>query len=164
VKFRDIFLTGMGHRDRRLNRDSPAQTGTYGRSKYEGQYGQRSVLQRHTHKQQKGPDPLPHLCKQEWKSPTPVRRRINITHAVLSRAIPGGWVLMLGMKVRSFVVLSNYSAFHRRSVQNATLQLEPSDELMSCCKAGRTGCTNVARGLRGPWPPPNFKNICYFVL
>jgi len=30
VKFRDILLTGTGHRDRRLNRDSPGQT--YGRS------------------------------------------------------------------------------------------------------------------------------------
>ena len=32
VKFRDILLTGTGHRDKRLNRDSPGQTGTYGRS------------------------------------------------------------------------------------------------------------------------------------
>ena len=32
VKFRDILLTGTGHRDRRLNRDCPGQTGTYGRS------------------------------------------------------------------------------------------------------------------------------------
>jgi len=32
VKFRDILLTGTGYRDRRLNRDSPGQTGTYGRS------------------------------------------------------------------------------------------------------------------------------------
>jgi len=31
VKFQDILLTGTGHRDRRLNRDSPGQTGTYGR-------------------------------------------------------------------------------------------------------------------------------------
>jgi len=30
VKFRDILLTGMGHKDRRLNRDSPGQA--YGRS------------------------------------------------------------------------------------------------------------------------------------
>jgi len=30
VKFRDILLTGTGHRDRRLNRDSPGQT--YGKS------------------------------------------------------------------------------------------------------------------------------------
>jgi len=32
VKFRDIVQTGTGHRDRRLSRDSPGQTGTYGRS------------------------------------------------------------------------------------------------------------------------------------
>jgi len=35
VKFRDILLTGREHRDRRLNRDSPGQTGTYGRSNSE---------------------------------------------------------------------------------------------------------------------------------
>jgi len=29
VKFRDILLIGTGHRDRRLNRDSSGQTGTY---------------------------------------------------------------------------------------------------------------------------------------
>ena len=28
-KFRDVLLTGTGHRDRRLNWDSPGQTGTY---------------------------------------------------------------------------------------------------------------------------------------
>ena len=28
VKFRDILLTGTGHRDRRLNRDCPGQTET----------------------------------------------------------------------------------------------------------------------------------------
>jgi len=33
VKFRDILLIGTGHRDRRLNRDSRSQTGTYGRSR-----------------------------------------------------------------------------------------------------------------------------------
>jgi len=32
VKFRDILLTGTGHRDRRLNRDSPGQTGACDRS------------------------------------------------------------------------------------------------------------------------------------
>jgi len=32
VKFRDILLTGKGHQDRRLNRESPGQGGTYGRS------------------------------------------------------------------------------------------------------------------------------------
>jgi len=29
VKFRDILLTGAGHWDRRLNRESPGRTGTY---------------------------------------------------------------------------------------------------------------------------------------
>jgi len=32
VKFRDILLIGAGYRDRCLNRDSPGQTGRYGRS------------------------------------------------------------------------------------------------------------------------------------
>jgi len=32
VKFWDILLTGTGHRDRRLNPDSPGQTGMCGRS------------------------------------------------------------------------------------------------------------------------------------
>jgi len=33
LKFRNILLTGTGHRERRLSRDSPSQTGTYGRSR-----------------------------------------------------------------------------------------------------------------------------------
>jgi len=32
VKFRDILLTGAGHRDRRLNWVGSGQTGTYGSS------------------------------------------------------------------------------------------------------------------------------------
>jgi len=32
VKFWDILITGTGYRDRRLSRDIPGQTGTYGRS------------------------------------------------------------------------------------------------------------------------------------
>ena len=36
VKFRNILLTGTGHRDRRLNRDCPGQTGTYSRSISDG--------------------------------------------------------------------------------------------------------------------------------
>jgi len=51
----------------------------------------------------------------EWKFPTAVRRRLSRTHTVLGRAIPGEWVPVSGMKVRSLVVLSNDSAFHRRS-------------------------------------------------
>ena len=46
---------------------------------------------------------VPHLCKQERKRPTPVRRRLRRTHAVLARAIPRGWVPMLGLEVPSLV-------------------------------------------------------------
>jgi len=43
---------------------------------------------------------IPHLCKQERKRPTPVRRRLSRAHAVLGRVIPGGWVPVSRMKVR----------------------------------------------------------------
>ena len=49
-----------------------------------------------------------------------------------SRCVP-----VLGMKVRSLVVLSNYSVFHRWSAQSAALLLLSSHELMSCCSLRR---------------------------
>jgi len=33
---------------------------------------------------------IPHVCKQECKHPTPVRRRLSRTYAVLGRVMPGG--------------------------------------------------------------------------
>jgi len=58
---------------------------------------------------------IPHLYKQEQKRPTPVRRPLSRTQALLGRVIPEGWVPMLGMKVRNLAVLCNHfvSAFHR---------------------------------------------------
>ena len=53
---------------------------------------------------------MPHLHKQERKRPTPVRLRR--TQALLGRVIPGGWVLVTGIKMRSLVGLSPRSAFH----------------------------------------------------
>ena len=50
---------------------------------------------------------IPHLCKQEWKRLTPVRRWLSWIHAIFSTAILWGWVPMSGMKVQSLVVLSN---------------------------------------------------------
>ena len=41
----------------------------------------------------------------------------------LSRTIPGGWVPVWRVKVRSLVMLSNHSAFHRWSAQFAALLL-----------------------------------------
>jgi len=46
VKFRDILLTGTGHRDRRLNRDSPGQTN--GRSNLKQNLKPKSTLQVHS--------------------------------------------------------------------------------------------------------------------
>jgi len=66
---------------------------------------------------------MPHLYKQERKLPTPVRRRLSRTQALLGRAIPGGQVPMSRMKVRGLAVLSNHSAFHRWSAQSAALLL-----------------------------------------
>ena len=43
---------------------------------------------------------------------------------------------MSGMKIRSLVVLSNHSAFHRLSAKTAAFLLLSSDELMSCFAAG----------------------------
>ena len=39
----------------------------------------------------------PHLCMDEPKRPTPVRRRLSVTLAVLVKLIPMGLVLTLGM-------------------------------------------------------------------
>jgi len=66
---------------------------------------------------------ITHLCKQKRKRLTPMRRRLSRTHAVLGRTIPGGWVPVLGIKVRSLVVLSKHPAFHLWSAQSAA----------SCC-------------------------------
>ena len=39
----------------------------------------------------------PHLCMDEPKRPTTVRRRLSLTQAVLVKLIPKGLVLTLGM-------------------------------------------------------------------
>jgi len=91
---------------------------------------------------------IPHLCKQEGNVPTPVRRRLSRwTHAVLGRVIPGGWVPVSGMKVRSLVVLSNHSAFHRWSAQSTALLmlLMLSGKLMICCSADTNGSLDLRR-------------------
>ena len=83
----------------------------------EGQYGQ-PVYSSATHSQA-AEEAITHLFKQEWKRPTPVRRRLSPTQALLGRAIPGVWVPMSGIKVRSLVAFSNHSAFHRWPAQSA---------------------------------------------
>ena len=86
---------------------------------------------------------LAHFCKQERKVPTPVPRRLNRIYAVLAKAIPGGWVPISGMKLRSLVVLSSHVAFFRWITQSAALLFLSKDGLMSCCAAGKSGCLNL---------------------
>jgi len=90
---------------------------------------------------------IPHLYKQERKRPTAVRRRLSRTRAVLGRVIPGGWVPVSGIKVRSLVRLSNHSAFHPWSAQCAArmLLLSLSDKMMGCCAVGTNVCLNLRR-------------------
>jgi len=54
-------------------------------------------------------DTIPDLYKQEWKRLALVQKWLNQTQAFLGRVIPGGWVVVSGMKVRSLVGLSLHS-------------------------------------------------------
>ena len=68
-----------------------------------GQHGRRFVLLRHTHRPQRRPYLI--CVKQERKRPTPVRKRLSRTQALLGRVIPGGWVPVSATKMRSLVGL-----------------------------------------------------------
>ena len=61
------------------------------------------------------------------------------THALLGRVIPGVWVPVSGMKMRSLVGLSVHSAFHWWSAQCAARMLLLSDELMNCYATVKMG-------------------------
>ena len=62
---------------------------------------------------------ISHLYKQEWKRPTPVRRRLSRTQSVLRRVILRSCLLVSGMKLRSVTRLSNHSASHWWSTECA---------------------------------------------
>ena len=75
---------------------------------------------------------ISHLYRQERKPPTPVRKRLSRTQALLGRVIPGAWVPVSGMKMRSLVGLSVHSAFPWWSAHCAARMLLLSDKLMNC--------------------------------
>ena len=54
----------------------------------------------------------PHLCMDEWNRPTPVRRRLSLTHAAQSKPIPTGLAPVSGTKARNLEAFSQYSVFH----------------------------------------------------
>ena len=87
---------------------------------------------------------IPHLHKQERKHPTPVRRRLSRTHALLGRVFPGVCVPVSGTKVRSLVELSAHCVFHWWSAHCAA-RMRFSEKLMSCCAAVTNGCFDLRR-------------------
>jgi len=59
---------------------------------------------------------MPHLCKQERKRPTPVRRRLAESTLCPDVSFQEcAWVPVSGINLRILVVLSNHSAFRIRS-------------------------------------------------
>ena len=89
----------------------------------------------------------PHLCMEETKRPTPVRRRLSLTQAVLVKLIPMGLVLTLGMCTPSADMLLEYSVSHvkhvaRQHLQKQFFQFSPLQKLSKIMLLGRkTTCS-----------------------
>jgi len=108
---------------------------------------------------------IPHLYKHERKRPTSVGRQLSRTQALLGRVIPGGWIPVSGIKMRSLVGLSTHSALHWWSAHCAASMMLLPEKLMSCCAAGTNGCLDLRRralhsmdgwalngaGVQAPW-------------
>ena len=58
-----------------------------------------------------GEEARPYLCMDEWKRPTPVRRRLSLTQATRVKPIPTGLAPDSGTKARSLEAFSQYSVF-----------------------------------------------------
>ena len=86
----------------------------------------------------------PHLCMDEWKHQTPVRRWFNLIHAGLNRANPSGQGPASGMKERSLEALLCHSALQVRSAHSTTLIFCSLMVLMNCFAAGTNGCCNLS--------------------
>jgi len=93
---------------------------------------------------------IPHLYRQERKRPTPVRRRLSRSQALLGRVNPGVCVPVFGIEVRSLVGLSAHSAFHWLSAHCTARMLFLSEKLMSCCAAGTNWCLDMRRRAAAP--------------
>ena len=84
---------------------------------------------------------IPHLYRRERKRPTPVRRRLRRTQALLGMVIPEVCVPVSGIEVRSLVGLSAHCAAR---------MLLLSEKLVSCCAAGTNGCLDLRRRAAAP--------------
>ena len=100
----------------------------------------------------------PHLCSVKPKRPTPVRRQLSLTQAVVVKLIPIDLVQTLGMYTPSADILLEYSVSHVKFVHWAAW-MPNSDKLCSSfCAEGANGCLDFSLSLlaaRGAvsWPP-----------
>jgi len=85
-----------------------------------------------------------HLYRQDMKRPTPVRRRLSRTQALLGRVIPGGGADVRDENAESCGLFA-YFTIHWWSAHSAARMLVLSNELMSCCAAGTNGCVDMRR-------------------
>ncbi|CAK8687580.1 unnamed protein product [Clavelina lepadiformis] len=91
----------------------------------------------------------PYLCMSERKRPTPVRKRLSLTQAVLARDIPGRFGSASAMKSQSLKVLFCHSVLNMWFIQCAALSPRTSALLSSCCAAGTKGCLDFSRCFPG---------------
>ena len=97
----------------------------------------------------------PHLCMDDLKRPTPERRRLSLTQAVLGKLIPRGLALTLGMKAWSADILLEYSMSHFAFVHWAA-RTPISDRLSSSFRAaGTNGRLDFSLSLRASCDPYN---------
>ena len=88
-----------------------------------------------------------HLCMDEPKRPTPVRRQLNLTPAALVKLIPMGLVLTLGMLTPSADILLEYSVSHAKFVYGAA-RMPNSEKLCNSFRAaGTNGCLDFSLSL-----------------
>ena len=95
----------------------------------------------------------PRLCMDEWNCPTPVRRRSSLTQAVRVKLIPIDLALVLGIKVRSLEVFSQYSAFHLWFVHSEARKPSPARLCKRFCAIGTNGHLDLRLSWRASEDP-----------
>ena len=106
---------------------------------------------------------IPHLYKQEWKRPTPVRRRFNRTHTVLGRAIPGEWMPVSSGVARP-KIFGGGKMFDFRRITLFCLEKRLSKHKMTIFSKNLGGAWPLVSPLATPMPVSGMKVRSLLVL
>ena len=87
---------------------------------------------------------IPHLRVSERNRPTPIWRRLNLTHAGLGNLIPGGVALTSLINAWSLEAFSRHSMLHLYSTHRATLVPDWAGSFGSSRAAGTNGCFDLS--------------------